>query len=89
MKSSEDAQHQGEEVTSGRTTFECHMQDVKLKAGEPEAEENCGSPPSPSIRSLDLTKDTLIFELLFYLLKGKLPVGVGRAPVEEMELGGI
>lgn len=63
------------------------MEDVELKAGEREAEENCESPRSPSIRSLDLTKDTLIFEPLFYMLKDKLPVGVGEVAVEGMELG--
>lgn len=62
---------------------------VRLKAGEREAGEkkkNCERPRSVSTRSLDLTKDILIFELLFYLLKGKLPVGVGVG-VEGMEWG--
>lgn len=32
---------------------------------------------SASTRSLDLTKDLLIFELLFYLLKASFLVGLG------------
>lgn len=34
MKSSENAQHHGGEVTSGRATFECQVQDVRLKTRE-------------------------------------------------------
>lgn len=34
MKSSEDAQYHGGEVTSGRATFECQVQDMRLKTRE-------------------------------------------------------
>lgn len=68
----------------GGTTFECHMEATRLKAGKREAEKYCERPRSSSTRSLDLTKDILIIELLFYLLKASFLVGVG---VEGMEWG--
>lgn len=57
-----DAQHLGNEVAPGRTTFERHVEEPRLKARKPEAERNPERPRPASTRSLDSTKDTLIWK---------------------------